>query len=729
MEKTIDTAAGLRLLKNNSLFWSMLGWPYDPPRLNAEGKPILFLHNSGRVQGYHRKFYRAGIRIHTSLLFSGWLDDGRFDYTETDRTLEELFACGNDILYLPRIKLNVPMDWGKRYPEEMCVYYPGTLSAEKIRATVNTPRHDIAGADLQTGYHSWFKEWPDQWTDDRPNVGGLIGNQSFASAQWREDAGEALSRLVRHIEDGPYGGRIVGYHIAYGMCGETTLWRSWDKDDCRFADYGFCCRRAFYDWGVAHYGSREALAKAWNQPDIGRESVRLPSPFERELEWKNHAEFFRAGPENIVCSDYERFMSDKNLDALEHFGSIVKRESGKAVGAFYGYYLNVPRVGHAGHLAFERLLNSPYLDFVASPKAYQRVAPGEPGGGQVPAMSVNRRKFFVDELDNRTHLTGMEAENMSETRTVLWREFAKNIAAGSGFWWMDLGGGWFDSPEILREIARIEVCAARLRARPAAPVAEVLMVSDENGFLAAKPNRELHTDLLVDTPAEIQLAGAPVDHYRYADLATLDLSRYKAVCLLNCFEIDRAEWTRISARLRPDAVIVWHYASGIRNETGYDPESVAELCGMRLQSRDYDPRQGVELRLSGGIRIRREFEQREYPLFELSGLKPDEILGRYADGAAAFGRRRQQGRLHWFCCLPLLRSGEYRAIFDTAGVRSYAPAGNTVYADSRFAGIFSRTAAAFRLNLPGKVAEECLTGTVNPNVEMRAKDARFYRYE
>ena len=727
MSHKIDAAAGLKLLKGNSLFWSMLGWPYDPPRLGKDGKPIMFLLNAERVQRYHRDFDKAGIRIHTAVIFSGWTGDGTFDYSATDRTLEELFACGEDILFLPRVKLNVPMEWGKKYPEEMCVYYPGTLSAEAIRSIVNSPKHDIFGGDLPTGYHSWFKQWEDQWMDDRPNVNGLIGNQSFASRQWLNDAGDALARFIRHLEDGPYGDHIIGYQIAYGMCGETTLWRSWDKDNFKFSDYGFCCRRSFYDWGVGKYGSREKLAEAWQQPEISRENVRLPSPFERELEWRSTPEFFRAGQENQICIDYDSFLSDRNAEAIEHFCKIVKRESGKIAGAFYGYYLNVPRAGHAGHLALDYLLNSPAIDFFASPKAYRRVAPGEPGGEQVPAMSVNRKKLFVDELDNRTHLTGLEAADMHDTRTVLWRELAKNLSYGSGFWWMDLGGGWFDSPEIMQELAKIEKYAGKLRPLPAQPVAEVLVVSDDISFLVAKPNHALHLDLLIDTPAEIQLAGAPVDHYRFADLETLDLSRYKAVCFLNTIRIPQERRERILRRFRPDTVFIWHYAPGIWN-SAYAPETAEELCGMRLEEHHYDPRQGAEMRLENGEVRRREFEDREYPLFRLSG-DGLHICGTYPDGSVAFAERIWNGHRHYCCCLPLLRCEDYRAIFDAAGVHSYAPAGNTVYADSRFAGIFSRSAVSFAPALPKRPVAECITGDLSATEQMQAHDARLYLYE
>lgn len=63
-------------------------------------------------------------------------------------------------------------------------------------------------------------------------------------------------------EDGPCGDRIIGYQIACGMCGETTLWRSLNKDNLKFSDYGFCCHRSFYEWGAGEYGSHEKLVEA-----------------------------------------------------------------------------------------------------------------------------------------------------------------------------------------------------------------------------------------------------------------------------------------------------------------------------------------------------------------------------------------------------------------------------------------------------------------------------------
>ena len=134
------------------------------------------------------------------------------------------------------------------------------------------------------------------------------------------------------------------------------------------------------------------------------------------------------------------------------------------------------------------------------------------------------------------------------------------------------------------------------------------------------------------------------------------------------------------------------------------------------------------MHLENGEVRRREFEDREYPLFRLSG-DGLHICGTYPDGSVAFAERIWNGHRHYCCCLPLLRCEDYRAIFDAAGVHSYAPAGNTVYADSRFAGIFSRSAASFAPALPKRPVAECITGDLSATVQMQAHDARLYLFE
>ena len=704
-----DGGEFVRAIKDNSAFWSRLGWAYNPPRLDENGKTVMLVQDDSPERRFHRDFKNAGVKIHSTILFSGWVAPGKYDYSATDETLEKLFGgAGADILYIPRIKLDPPPAWCAENPEDTTVYYPGGLSKEEIAELACTPAHDWSGMEWPKGYNAYGN--PRDRVDDRPNVRGLIGLQSFSSEKWLRDAGEALRRLIRRIEGGKYAKNVIAYHIAYGQTGETAFWRAWEKNDYRFGDYGINNLRAFYDWGIKKYGSRDALAKAWKQPDISRENVKLPTPMRRELHWKSHADFFRASEEDKICIDYEKFCGETNVRAIDYFSKIVKEESGKAAGAFYGYYLYVPRAAYNGHVEFDALLKSPNVDFLASPKGYRNVAPGESGMEQTPPMSINLDKIFIDELDVRTHLSlWPDAKNMEGTRTMLWREFAKCMQSRSGFWWMDLHGGWFDSPEIMREIEKIEAAAKQIRAKPPKRTAEVLIVSDNESFLYSKPSWQLHRDLVVDTISRIRMAGAPADHYRLADLGRIDLSGYKAAVFINCVRITDERWAEISPRLRPDATLVWHHAPAVWGEK-YDPARGEKITGFKLAERKTRKVETVEFADGSGKKLSKDFSapsshnplEKPYPTFSADPSNGAEVLAKYSDGSAAFAKLRRGGRDSYFVSLPVLDSGSYRRIFDAAGIASPAPAGCAVYADSRLCGIFPKDAVKFKLPLKGE---------------------------
>ncbi len=707
------------LLLNSSVFWSRLGWPYNPPLADENGRVRMMLADDSPEKKFHRDFKDAGVKIHSTILFSGWIAPGKYDYSATDRALDDLFAAaGEDALYIPRIKLDVPPAWCAENPADTTVYYPGGLSKGEIAELACTPAHDWFGMELANGYATDAKMRGNK--DPRRNVRGLIGLQSFSSEKWLRDAGEALRRLIRRIEGGKHGKNVIAYHIAYGQCGETSFWRGWEKNDYRFGDYGINNLRAFYDWGIKKYGSRGALAKAWGQPDISPGSVRLPTPMRRELHWKSHADFFRGSPEDKICTDYEKFCGEANVRAIDYFSKIVKEESGKAAGAFYGYYLYVPRAAYNGHAEFDALLKSPNVDFLASPKGYRNVAPGESGMEQAPPMSVNLDKIFIDELDVRTHLSCWpDAKDMDGTRTMLWREFAKCMQSRSGFWWMDLHGGWFDSPEVMREIGKIESAARRIRSKPPKRTAEVLIVSDDESFLYSKPNWRLHRDLLADTISRVRMAGAPADHYRLADLERIDLSGYKAVVFTNCIRITDGRWAKILPRLRPDAALVWHYAPAVWGEK-YDPARSEKITGFRLSERKTSELETAEFADGSGRKLVRNFSaaspreavEKPYPTFAADPSGGAEVLAKYADGSAAFARTAIGGRNSYFVSLPVLDSASYREIFDAAGVKSPAPAGCAVYADSRLCGIFPKGAVKFRLPPGGEFTDAITKKTV-----------------
>ena len=100
----------LDYLRKNPVFWSRLGYCYDPPLLDEAGNPLAMDLNFEEYLRTHDHFSHAGVNIHTCILPSGWVGVDRYDYTWCDRILEALFASGKTEYFIPRIKLNVPID-------------------------------------------------------------------------------------------------------------------------------------------------------------------------------------------------------------------------------------------------------------------------------------------------------------------------------------------------------------------------------------------------------------------------------------------------------------------------------------------------------------------------------------------------------------------------------------------------------------------------------------------
>ncbi len=506
----------------------------------------------------------AGIKCHTTILHSGWVGVDTYDYTLTDKTLDALLKDNRDILYMPRVKLNVPPMWCAAHPEDTFVYSNGLRTAEEIRALVGGTRHDWFGADMKGypvngGQNGSFA--------DHENFHGLIGLQSFSSKQWIKDASKALSRLIDHImNDTPYGSQIIGFHIAYGCCGETTQWGSW------------------------------------------------------------------------IHGKPERH--------------------------------------------------------------------GDPGGEQGPAMSVSRQKVWLDEIDNFTHLdrraSGLVCD-FAETRSILWREATKNLSRDQGFWWMDLGEGSFDAPDVMQEIRAITDFAATLNEKPWRSESEILLVQDNVSLCKTPLSYGLNAGLLRELPAEMQLIGAPVDTLRTSDLLDCDLSRYRLVVFGHTFYFEKGQWESIRARLRPDATLVFHHAPGALSPD-FSLDHVQEITGMRVRELPWqwevDGDYGYSFGYQSGRVKNYEYMQQDFPALEILPQEGVQVMATYPTEQIMTARCKKTV----LCAYPSLRTPDLRALAEEAGCHMYAPVGCVVQGDNRFVSVFNKQAIVFTLMLDGHTA-------------------------
>ena len=641
----------IEFLKKNPVFFSRLGFAYDPPMKDENGDIVVFTKDYRKYAKFNDAFSKAGVKVHTGILHSGWVGADEYDYSVTDKTLDAFFENNSDCVFIPRVKLNVPIDWCKKNPEDVFVYYEGVEQRDKIEDLVATLRQDYLGYESETGYY----RAGDEFADNRPNINSLIALQSFSSKKWLCDAAAALTKLIEHVEK-RYPGKIAGYHIAYGACGESMLW---GRQSEHYGDYGINNLRYFYDFAKEKYGSNEKIKEAWQINSISRDEMFLTSPEVRYFEKHGLDKFFRA--KNQMAIDYDEFSSKTNSDAIIHFCKTVKQLTGKLAGVFYGYMNFMWNANYTGHLGVDRVLNSKWVDFFASPKSYYRCLPGDSGGFMCPVDSIMRKKIWLDELDNRTYLCRETSadENRADTpegtNAVFLRELCKNMSHGASFWWMDLGGGWFDSPEIMSLVKKMTKIKKALDKTNHESTADVLVLFDEKGMEKTMPDEKFMIDISLNFMCELNQSGVLCDMYRLSDFTEIDTSGYKLCIFAHCFTADDKIKEKAEEINKNGCTLMYLYASGIWYNGKYDIDNVRKFTGFSVC-----PEKNSNLTYP--------------PIYAIKGEKSGKTL---KSGTKIIDTSLK------------LTSKDLNLIAKDAGCHIYGSPGSVYFGDNRFTAVFS----------------------------------------
>jgi len=660
----------VQFLKDNPIFWSRIGGIWAPALRTTEGKPYFdFNYNLGikEYQRFHRDFKAAGVKVYSALFDLGWIDADTYDYSFADLTLDRVFEADPDGYFMPRIKLDAPVGWCRKYPEEVFVYNSGReLSLEEITELIGSPK--------QPFWHVKVPEWYPNAEEYAKPTTPVINLQSISSKQWLKDGAEALRRLIEHLENGKYGDRIAGYHFGFGNCGETQLWHT--PDFRNHGDYGVSNLRNFYDFGLKLYGNEADLKKAWLQPELSRDNVILPTATERYGDGNTLETYFRGRDKDVICRDYDMFLSDSVAGAVEHFSAVAKKFTDKPVGWFYGYFLFVGDVQSEGGLAYDRILNCPNVDFLASPAAYYYRGGNSPSLESAAAQSINLKKVYFEEMDTRTYIVSPErgelprtecTRSFPETRYVLWRSLCKNISHGSAFWWMDLGSGWFDSPDIMEEMGKLTKAHSLLKQGSHRSVADVLVVVDDESLVNTQYNRFWTHRFVRDVVLKTRTMGALCDMYRTSDLPSLDLSRYKLVIFAINYTLTPEKLESLGI---PDgATIMFNNVVGIVKDGKPSLKNVEALTGFALRE-DYS-------------------DELKCPVVKIVGEDNEMTV-----------TKKINGRRVVMNTDPDITPTRLRRIAKDAGCHVYADTDIILFGDESILGVFSKGETHSELKLP-----------------------------
>lgn len=567
-----------------------------------------------------------------------------------------------------------------------------------------------------------------EWSDNNPDDATLLADgrrvqHSFSSRKWIDKTRGDVTALVKHLMSQPYSGHVIGVNFGIGVGPETYYWgfsaNPYDtiRDKVVVGDYSPEHIRAFREWLKERYGNEvKALRAAWKNDKVDFQSA---AP-DINLLRKEDLMVFRDPTQTRMPMDYWEFHSDVMARRVIDIARSVKEASGgKYITGFWGLYSNgenamISSPGQLHHVAYcglQRVLESPFVDYIAMLQSYVYVRWGTP---MVPinlTESIRQHgKMCLVEYDMRTFFTPIHFTertfSQQETLSVIRRDVAAAAIRGDGLWWVGFPDGtqgrisvpWFAEDSILdtlKEGKQVYDAVYRCDLNSVSEVA-VFMNSADVYTLDVMMAHNLLASAQFNTSAkELTKLGAPFDQYLLDDVALAGMDRYKVYFFLNAFNVTEKQKENIRKLLaKPGKTAVWLYAPGFSDGAGLSTKNIEELTGFKVA---FEKRKGVpEVEINpahsftAGVEQGHRLQPVRYqhnpgvfeigPIFDITDPAAD-VLGRYTDnGKVACAYKKVGDGNFIYMAIPYMDSTLARSICRASGVHLYAD--NDVYLDA-----------------------------------------------
>jgi hypothetical protein len=596
-------------------------------------------------------------------LHLGWHKVSPFDTEAMRAEIAGVLDANPRARVLLRLHMNPPYWWLRDHPGECVVY--------------RTPDGDNPGID--------------DGESDR-----LIRNDalhhlrvSLSSQIWLEEAGEKLALFCDELCGTREGDALLGIQVACGVNGE---WHQWGTD------VSTPMKNRFERLLREVYPTVEALRQAWHDPDVTFESAN----FRPETFRTGDDGYFRDPQNSQATMDAQRCIQQSVSEAILHFCRIVKAHlPGVLAGSFYGYYLGTGgnNMTISGHIDVKRLfLAKGVVDFLCGPLCYMenRKADAVPMQRALLESSRLHGMLWLTEMDQHPagteHIVGGDPARIDETVAVLRRNTFQPLLAGMGFWYYDhrliprfvpsdsrnpsagsiyRKNGWWDSPNLMAEIAAIQKLAQDTLLATYRPAADVLLVYDTDSYYC----RSKVVDAEYALHEAVARSGVAYDAIYADDLPQADLDRYRFVICVNAYRMTPERRDRFRDLLK-EKTVLWLYAQGYCDGQTLAVANLAATVGMGIRKcADPDQIRSYTTCASMPEATIAIPEGHCDPLFAAYDDSA-EILARYNTGEVAAARK---GGDIWFA-VPLITTQILRPLLQEAGTHRYGDAGDPILA-------------------------------------------------
>ena len=433
---------------------------------------------------------------------------------------------------------------------------------------------------------------PEWWKDANPDEliigsdGSTIDEVSFASTEYREDASLILEKIIDHLSTASYKHRICGIRLSGG---NTSEWMHYTDSNGHTGDYSTPMKTAYYN----AYGSET-----------------LPTVAERAS--GDFGALLSSSTQQAVIQ-YNELMSKVITDSILVYAGTAKiamQENNVSwvVGVYNGYMWQENTAGGIGktHGTCETLLDSTYIDFVSSPINYNERISGYSTSYMTLTESIAAHgKLYIAEQDNRTvyadySVVAGRTDALGKTYTVddtiaqLKRDASMDLVKGTGMWFYDMLGGWYDNDDIEETLKAVKDEYDESLALNTSTNSEVaVFVGSEtynylaNGSLNSSTNDsyKIMSQLYAAQKVELSKMGTSYDTYMIEDLCSsnvnTDWSQYKLSIILSPFELTSTEISAIQTKLQKnDNYILWVYMPGVSDGSEMDEAHITAVTGI-----------------------------------------------------------------------------------------------------------------------------------------------------
>ena len=663
-------------------------------------------------------------------------------FDQLKRSVQTLRSCVPDAFAMPWLIIGPYRDFCEKYPRDVQVFDDGSTG----------------------GYSSNLKGRIDDAKTPR---------HTHASLAWRHETSGMLRELARRTMADPLlSDTVVGWFF-FPLQHEACYFQDYNHS-AKLDDYGPATRLAFRNYLAEKYAGRESLLRrAWHDPSVTFETAQLPVRAQRDF---GSCGLFWDPAVSQQVIDYVEIRSRVWEETLECFARAAKEGSGGrvVVGSFWGYLIHNDTLW-GGQSYFRRMMDSPFVDFWASPFTYVNKNPGM----SVTARFVHRSlqahgKLFFAEVD--TTLTssnpaqlrrqGMVIPDPVYDAELIKRDFAYLLTEGMNGWRIDWPSGRdeYDENRLLPLWRTIQRVGRESANKPLGSVAQVAAFVEQNSLFAVPNTHSRLTSCAIEQPRihELPYLGAPVDHYELHDALSGDL-KHPMQLFLNAYLLTEEE-RRAIVRLRTRAKMqVFLYAQGFLSpdEPTASAANMSELTGISLrqapalssgrivlteaarelglepgeETGEFDKliEGGMAFYQNGGVPCPIETQAPD-PAFVVDD--PDAIvLGVYREtGQPAFAMKEQDGCTTVYFGSTALTIRVLRALARRAGVFLYTREDATVYACESYVGVHAAQDGPLTLHLPARrmlrdvFSGECFGPCEELPLDIRKGFTRLFEY-